>query len=388
MSFRESVKALLERQEALLSRANRPVPSDNSLWTRRERPILTAQHTPMAWRYDFDEATNPLLLQRMGINAVFNAGALHHDGRFTVCARVEGDDRKSFFALADSRDGVQGFRFRKNPLWIEPLDEDEVNHYDMRLTRHEDGWIYGTFCVERKDPTTTDISAAVAQCGIVRTRDLETWERLPDLVTPSAQQRNVVVHPEYVDGKYMLYTRPQDGFINVGGGGGIGIGFSDTMDGARVEEETVLEPRRYHTVTEGKNGQGPAPLKTDRGWIHLAHGVRPTAAGLRYVLYCFVTDLEDPTRVIRRPMGHLLAPRRDERVGDVSNVAFSNGWIERDGTVYCYYGASDTRLHVATCPTDELIDWAMNTPEDTLTTWGNNRLRLDMIAHNEAVMAK
>lgn len=382
MTHADSVRALRERQEALLSRANPAVQADDSLFTRRQHPILTAAHAPVYWRYDLNAATNPLLLERMGINAVFNAGAIYHDGQYTVCARVEGVDRKSFFALADSADGVEGFRFRQNPLWIEPLDEDEVNHYDMRLTRHADGWIYGTFCVERKDKSVDDTSAAIAQCGIVRTKDLATWERLPDLVTPSPQQRNVVVHPELVNGKYLLYTRPQDGFISVGGGGGIGIGFSESMNGAVVEEETVLDPRRYHTITEMKNGQGPAPLKTDRGWIHLAHGVRDTAAGLRYVLYCFVTALDGPTRVIHRPMGHVLAPRRDERVGDVSNVAFSNGWIERDGTVYCYYGASDTRLHVATCPTDALIDYALNTPEDTLTTWGNNRLRLALIERN------
>ncbi len=386
MSFSESVHALLERQHRLLERPNPAVTSDGGLFTRRERPILTAAHAPVAWRYDLDEARNPHLLERMGINAVFNAGAIYHDGLFTVCARVEGDDRKSFFGLADSRDGVQGFSFRQNPLWIEPLDEQETNHYDMRLVRHADGWIYGTFCVERKDLSVPDLSAATAACGIVRTRDLETWERLSDLVTPSAQQRNVVVHPEFVDGKYLLYTRPQDGFITVGSGGGIGIGFCESMEEAVVTEEHVLDPRRYHTITEGKNGQGPAPLKTDRGWVHLAHGVRPTAAGLRYVLYSFVTDLSDPTKVIRRPMGHLLAPRRDERTGDVSNVVFSNGWIERGGTVYLYYGASDTRLHVATCSLEALIDYAFQTPEDTLTTWGNNKLRLEMVARNAEIL--
>ena len=382
-TYASRLAALKSRQNALLNRANPAVKHDDfGLFQRREHPILTAAHVPVAWRYDFDEATNPYLLERMGINAVFNAGAIHHDGQFTVCARVEGDDRKSFFALADSDDGVQRFRFRDHPLYLEPNDEHETNHYDMRLTRHADGWIYGTFCVERKDTTTDDLSAAVAQCGIVRTRDLDTWERLPDLVTPSAQQRNVVVHPELVGGKYMLYTRPQDGFINVGGGGGIGIGFCESMERAEITEETVLEPRRYHTVTEGKNGQGPAPLRTERGWIHLAHGVRNTAAGLRYVLYCFVTDLDDPTRVIRRPMGHVLAPRRDERTGDVSNVAFSNGWILHDDTVYLYYGASDTRLHVATCALPALVDWCFHTPEDTLTTWGNNRLRRALIERN------
>lgn len=385
MTHADAIRALRERQESLLVRANPAAPADDSLFTRRERPILTAAHAPIHWRYDLNADTNPHLLERMGINAVFNAGAIYYDGKYTVCARVEGADRKSFFALADSDNGVEGFRFRKTPLWIEPNDEHEVNHYDMRLTRHEDGWIYGTFCVERKDKSVDDTSAAIAQCGIVRTKDLGTWERLPDLVTPSPQQRNVVVHPELVGGRYMLYTRPQDGFISVGGGGGIGIGFSESMNGAVVEQETVLDPRRYHTVTEMKNGQGPAPLKTDRGWIHLAHGVRDTAAGLRYVLYCFVTDVNDPTGVIRRPMGHVLAPRRDERVGDVSNVAFANGWIERDGTVYLYYGASDTRLHVATCDTEALIDYAFNTPEDTLTTWGNNRLRLALIERNEGV---
>lgn len=387
MSFADRRQALLDRHQQFLAQPNPPVDDDFGLWTRRERPILSAAHAPITWRYDLAEDTNPALLERMGINAAFNAGAIYHDGQFTVCVRVEGDDRKSFFALADSADGVEGWRFRAKPVWIEPNDPAETNHYDMRLTAHADGWIYGLFCVERHDDSTDDLSAAIAQCGIVRTKDLETFERLPDLQTPSAQQRNVVLHPEYVDGKYMLYTRPQQGFISVGAGGGIGYGFVDDMTRAVIDEELILDPRAYHTVKELKNGQGPAPLKTDIGWIHCAHGVRNTAAGLRYTLYAFVTALDDPTRVTHRPMGHLLAPRRDERVGDVSNVAFANGWIEHEGTVYLYYGASDTRLHVATTPLEHLVDFCLNTPEDTGTTHGNNRLRLELIERNEGVLS-
>lgn len=364
--FRSRLVALRDGQERLLTRRNEAVTPDNGVFSRWRHPVVTPAHVPLHWRYDLDPGSNPFLMERIGINATFNAGALLWRGRFTLVVRVEGVDRKSWFAVAESESGTDGFRFRPRPITMPELDSHDTNIYDMRLTEHEDGHIYGLFCTERKDESNPgDTSAAIAACGIARTSDLDNWERLPDLVTNSAQQRNCVLHPEFVDGRYAIYTRPQDGFIGVGSGGGIGWGLTDSMEKAVVADETIVDPKVYHTVSELKNGQGPAPLRTDDGWLHLAHGVRPTAAGLRYVLYMFMTDLDEPWKVTRRPAGHLIAPRGAERVGDVSNVVFSGGWIrDTDGTVYIYYASSDTRLHVATTSVDRLIDYCRNTPTD------------------------
>ena len=367
-NFEQRLAALRNQHEQLLARPNAPVLPGNGIYERYERPVLTAAHTPLFWRYDLNPANNPYLMERFGINAVFNAGAIKWQGKYLVCARVEGVDRKSFFAIAESPNGVDQFRFWDFPVTLPETEEPDVNVYDMRLVQHEDGWIYGLFCTERKDPDApaSDTSSAVAQCGIARTRDLLTWERLPDLRTPSPQQRNVVLHPEFVGGKYAFYTRPQDGFISTGAGGGIGFGLSDSMTPAVIDREVILDEKRYHTVYEVKNGQGPAPIKTQEGWLHLAHGVRNTAAGLRYVLYMFMTDLHDLTRIIHKPAGHFIAPEGNERVGDVSNVTFSNGWIlDDDGqTVFMYYASSDTRLHVATSTLERLVDYCKNTAPD------------------------
>ncbi len=367
-NFEQRLAALRTQHTLLLSQHNTPVLPGNGIYERYEHPVLTAAHTPLSWRYDLNPATNPYLMERFGINAVFNAGAIKWQGKYLVCARVEGVDRKSFFAIAESPNGVDQFRFWDYPVTLPETEEPDVNVYDMRLVQHEDGWIYGLFCTERKDPDApaTDTSSAVAQCGIVRTRDLLAWERLPDLRTPSPQQRNVVLHPEFVGGKYAFYTRPQDGFISTGAGGGIGFGLSDSMTPAVIDREVILDEKRYHTVSEVKNGQGPAPIKTPEGWLHLAHGVRNTAAGLRYVLYMFMTDLHDLTRIIHKPAGHFIAPEGNERVGDVSNVTFSNGWIlDDDGqTVFIYYASSDTRLHVATSTLERLVDYCKNTAPD------------------------
>lgn len=382
--FESRLNALRLQYEELVQKLNRPVLPGNGVYLRFENPVLTADHTPLEWRYDLNPESNPFLMERLGINAVFNAGAIRFRDKYVVIARVEGNDRKSFFALAESDNGIDGFGFRRKPIVIPELADDETNHYDMRLTLHEDEWIYGLFCVERKDSGfSNDTTAATAQCGIVRTRDLESWERLPDLATPSPQQRNAVLHPEFVDGRYAFYTRPQDGFIDAGSGGGIGWGLSESMNPAIVDEEIVIDPRVYHTITEVKNGQGPAPIRTQIGWIHLAHGVRNTAAGLRYVLYLFVTDLDEPWRVIYRPGGYFMAPQGGERVGDVPNVLFSNGWIaDDDGTVYIYYASSDTRLHVALSSIDRLVDYVLNTPEDGLRSAESVRQRLALIHRN------
>ncbi len=367
-NFEQRLAALRTQHTLLLSQHNTPVLPGNGIYERYEHPVLTAAHTPLSWRYDLNPATNPYLMERFGINAVFNAGAIKWQGKYLVCARVEGVDRKSFFAIAESPNGVDQFRFWDYPVTLPETEDPDINVYDMRLVQHEDGWIYGLFCTERKDPDApaTDTSSAVAQCGIVRTRDLLAWERLPDLRTPSPQQRNVVLHPEFVGGKYAFYTRPQDGFISTGAGGGIGFGLSDSMTPAVIDREVILDEKRYHTVYEVKNGQGPAPIKTPEGWLHLAHGVRNTAAGLRYVLYMFMTDLHDLTRIIHKPAGHFIAPEGDERVGDVSNVTFSNGWIlDDDGqTVFMYYASSDTRLHVVTSTLERLVDYCKNTAPD------------------------
>lgn len=364
---------------------NAPVKPGNGLFYRYEKPVLTAQHAPLAWRYDLNSETNPFLMERLGINAVLNPGAIELNGKFYLVARVEGYDRKSFFAVAESANGIDGFEFWEKPCVIPETDNPDTNVYDMRLVKHEDGYIYGLFCTERKDPNAAlgDESAAVAQCGIVRTKDLVTWERLPDLKTRSAQQRNVVLHPEFIDGKYALYTRPQDSFIEAGTGGGIGMGFANSMDNAVVEEEYVIDPKTYHTIKESKNGQGPAPIKTDKGWLHIAHGVRNTAAGLRYVLYSFMTSLEDPKKVTHRPSGYFLAPEGNERVGDVSNVVFSNGLIAREnGEVFIYYASSDTRCHVLTTTVEQLVDYVVNTPSDPLTSAACVKQRIALIESN------
>src|SRR5437763_1044845 len=340
-------RALRHEQDALFARRNERVDGGNGIYHRHRFPVLTAAHVPLAWRYDLSPETNPFALERMGINAVFNPGAIKLDGRYLMVARVEGADRKSFFAVAESADGIDGWRFWDHPVRLPQTDEPDVNVYDMRLTAHEDGWIYGVFCTERKDPRApNDLSAAVAQAGIARTHDLVTWERLPDLVTRAEQQRNVVLHPEFVHGRYGFYTRPQDGFIEAGAGGGIGWGLCEDITRPVVLDERVIEPRRYHTIAEAKNGQGPPPIRTEHGWLHLAHGVRNTAAGLRYVLYLFVSALDEPWRVTHRPAGYFIAPEGDERVGDVSNVVFSCGWIaDGDGHLLIYYAPPDTRIH-------------------------------------------
>ena len=365
-SYKERVKALFQAHEALLTRKNEKTESTNGIYQRYVNPVLTAEHTPLTWRYDFSEQDNPELLERIGMNGTFNAGAMKWNDNYLMVVRVEGDDRKSFFAIAESPNGIDNFRFWEYPISLDDVEDPETNVYDMRLTAHEDGWIYGLFCAERKDPEAPagDLSSATASCGIVRTKDLLKWERLPDLISPS-QQRNVVLHPEFVDDKYALYTRPQDGFISAGSGGGIGWALLDDMTCAEVKEEKIINSRHYHTIKEVKNGEGPHPIKTTKGWLHLAHGVRACAAGLRYVLYLYMTDLEDPTKVIAEPAGHFMAPKGIERVGDVSNVLFSNGWIaDSDGTVYIYYASSDTRMHVATSTIDKLVDYCMNTPAD------------------------
>lgn len=382
-AFDARLRALREAHEALLTRENEPLFSANGIFERYARPVLTADHTPLFWRYDLDPETNPYLMEHLGVNAVFNAGAIKLNGRYLLVARVEGKDRKSFFAIAESTTGVDGFRFWDEPLVMPETDAPDVNVYDMRLTRHEDGWIYGVFCTERPDESASDPTAAVAQCGIARTRDLESWERLPDLRTPSPQQRNGVLHPAFVDGRYAFYTRPQDGFVSAGSGGGIGWGVVDDVTRPVIEEEHIIDARAYHTVKEKKNGLGPPPLETEAGWLHLAHGVRETAAGLRYVLYLFVTDLDAPHRVLHAPGGYLMAPHGAERVGDVSNVLFNNGWIaDDDGTVYIYYGSSDTRLHVATSSVERLLDYARNTPPDAGRSAACVQQRLALIERN------
>jgi 4-O-beta-D-mannosyl-D-glucose phosphorylase len=372
--FHLRLKALQGRHESVIARPNEIAGLGNGIFDCYHHAILTTEHIPLGWKYDLNAETNPFLMERFGINAVFNAGAIKWNDRYLLVARVEGSDRKSFFAIAESADGISHFRFWDQPVMMPGTGEPETNVYDMRLVKHEDGWIYGLFCTERRNPKAlpADQSSAVAQCGIARTKDLEKWERLPDLKTPSRQQRNVVLHPEFVHGKYAFYTRPQDGFIDAGSGGGIGFGLSDTMTAAEVRVEQVIDPRVYHTVYEVKNGLGPAPIKTDLGWLHMAHGVRSTASGLRYVCYLFMTDLEDLTRVIFKPGGYFIAPEGEERMGDVSNVLFCNGWIaEEDGRVFIYYASSDSRMHVATTTIEKLLDYITNTPPDSFTSAGS-----------------
>ena len=362
----------------------------NGVFERYKYPILTADHPPLEWRYDFNPETNPYLMERFGINAVFNAGAIKFNGKYLVMARVEGHDRKSFFAIAESPNGIDNFRFWEYPVQLPDLYPEETNVYDMRLTKHEDGWIYGIFCSESKDPDAPagDLTSAIAAAGIIRSRDLKNWERLPNLVSQS-QQRNVVLHPEFVDGKYALYTRPQDGFIDAGSGGGISWALIDDITHAVVKKEIVIEQRHYHTIKEVKNGEGPHPIKTPQGWLHLAHGVRACAAGLRYVLYLYMTSLDDPSKVIAQPGGYFMAPVGEERTGDVSNVLFSNGWIaDEDGTVYIYYASSDTRMHVATSTIERLIDYCRHTPEDRLRSTTSVKSIYDIIEANKFVMSE
>ncbi len=386
--FVERLGRLRARQAELTTRPNRVDRRwDNGVYERWEDPVLTAAHAPLEWRFDLDPATNPYLMERQGINAAFNAGAIELNDRILLVARVEGYDRKSFFAVAESENGVDGFTFWDEPIVMPETADPDVNVYDMRLVHHPDGWIYGQFCTERRDPNAPpgDLSSAVAQAGLARTRDLKTWERLPDLKTRSPQQRNVVLHPEFVGGRYAFYTRPQDDFISAGSGGGIGWGLSASMNPAVIDAETVIESRAYHTIKEVKNGQGPAPLKTERGWLHLAHGVRNTAAGLRYVLYLFLSDLQEPWRVTHQPGGYFIAPEFEERVGDVSNVVFSNGWVARaDGTVLIYYASSDTRMHVATSSVERLLDYVTHTPPDGLRSAASVQTRLELIRRNRA----
>ena len=368
-TFTERIKEIRAHHEQLLTRTNEPLTWGNGIYEKYQHPILTAEHTPLEWRYDFSEQDNPYLMQRIMMNAVLNAGAIKLNGRYLLVCRVEGADRKSFFAVAESPNGVDNFRFWDEPITLPEDSIPATNVYDMRLTQHQDGWIYGVFCAERHDDSQPgNLSAATATAGIARTKDLITWQRLPDLQSKS-QQRNVVLHPEFVEGKYALYTRPQDGFIDTGSGGGIGWALVDDITHAEVKDEVIINARHYHTIMEVKNGEGPHPLKTDRGWLHLAHGVRACASGLRYVLYMYMTALDDPTRVIAQPGGYFLVPEGWEYVGDVMNVVFANGWIaDDDGRVFIYYASSDTRMHVATSTIDRLIDYCMNTPEDGLTT--------------------
>jgi len=384
--FRERLRRLEAEHEALIARSN-PLDESwsNGVFERYLYPVLTAAHTPLFWRYDLDPKANPHLMERLGVNAVFNPGAIELEGKILLMCRVEGYDRKSFFAVAESPGGADRFRFWEEPVLLPETDDPDVNVYDMRLTKHEDGWTYGVFCTERKDRNAKpgDTSSAVALGGIARSRDLRRWERLPDLKTHSPQQRNVVLHPELVDGQYAFYTRPQDDFIEAGSGGGIGWGLSRSMNPAVIDTETIVDPRVYHTIKEGKNGQGPPPIKTAEGWLHLAHGVRSTAAGLRYVLYLFLTALSEPWRVTRRPGGYFLAPVGDERVGDVSNVAFSNGWVCRaDGSVLIYYASSDTRIHVASSSVERLLDYALKTPEDGRSSAASVARRIELIRRN------
>lgn len=381
---------LTKEYDELISRENEKILPGNGVFERYKYPILTADHPPLEWRYDFNPETNPYLMERFGINAVFNAGAIKFNGKYLIMARVEGHDRKSFFAIAESPNGIDNFRFWEYPVQLPDLYPEETNVYDMRLTKHEDGWIYGIFCSESKDPDAPagDLTSAIAAAGIIRSRDLKNWERLPNLVSKS-QQRNVVLHPEFVDGKYALYTRPQDGFIDAGSGGGISWALIDDITHAVIKKEIVIEQRHYHTIKEVKNGEGPHPIKTPEGWLHLAHGVRACAAGLRYVLYLYMTSLDDPRKVIAQPGGYFMAPVGEERTGDVSNVLFSNGWIaDEDGTVYIYYASSDTRMHVATSTIERLIDYCRHTPEDKLRSTTSVKSIYDIIEANKLVMSE
>ena len=386
--FLKRKKELEQEYQTLIEKPNSPKNEvSNGIFTRYSNPVVTAKHIPLDWRYDFNEKENPLLLERIGYNAAFNAGAIQFNDKYILCVRVEGNDRKSFFAIAESENGIDHFKFWEKPCVIPQIEGNpDTNAYDMRLVKHEDGWIYGIFCTERKDPNApkSDTSSAIANAGIVRTKDLIHFERLPDLVSNSGQQRNVVLHPEFVNGKYAIYTRPQDGFIDVGNGGGIGLGFIEDMTNPVVQDEKIIFGKNYHTIYELKNGLGPAPIKTEKGWLHVAHGVRNTAAGLRYTLYMFMTDLEDISKVTHVPAGHFMAPEDQERIGDVSNVLFSNGWIaDQDGKVYIYYASSDTRMHVAVSDIERLVDYVTKTPEDDFTTYASVQRIIKLIDKNK-----
>ncbi|MND86401.1 4-O-beta-D-mannosyl-D-glucose phosphorylase [compost metagenome] len=387
--FQKRKNEIEKEFQELIEKKNEPQSNvGNGIYERYKNPIITANHTPLEWRYDLNESTNPYGMERIGINAAFNSGAIKWNNKYILAVRVEGVDRKSFIAIAESPNGVDNFKFWDKPCVLPQTAEPDTNVYDMRLINHEDGWIYGIFCTERKDPKAPagDTSSAIANAGIVRTKDLVTWERLPDLISNTGQQRNVVMHPEFVNGKYALYTRPQDGFIDVGNGGGIGLGFVDDMTNPVVKDERIICGKQYHTIYELKNGLGPAPIKTEKGWLHLAHGVRNTAAGLRYTLYMFMTDLNDISKVTHMPAGHFMAPEGIERVGDVSNVLFSNGWIEDvDGTVFIYYASSDTRMHVAVSSVEKLVDYVINSPEDTFTSAGSVNTIIAQVNKNKAI---
>jgi 4-O-beta-D-mannosyl-D-glucose phosphorylase len=388
-NFDKRLTLLQAEYEALVTRHNEPAGLGNGIYDRYKYPVLTAAHSPLFWRYDLNYNSNPYLMERFGINAVMNAGAIKLNNKYLVIARVEGSSRKSFFAVAESKNGIDNFTFWDYPVQMPETENPDTNIYDMRVVQHEDGWIYGLFCTERRDPEAApgDQSAAIAQCGIARTKDLIAWERLADLKTPSPQQRNVVLHPEFVHGQYAFYTRPQDGFIDAGNGGGIGFGLSASITSAVIKKEEIVDRKIYHTVYEAKNGAGPAPLKTTLGWLHLAHGVRNTAAGLRYVLYLFITDLQDPARVIYKPAGYFLAPEGEERTGDVSNVTFCNGWIAgEDGKVFIYYASSDTRLHVATTTIDKLLDYAVHTAPDGFSSAASVDTLYAIIDNNKAML--
>lgn len=384
--FQTRLELLKKQHRAIIDAPNRPI-DGNGIFQRYANPVLTAGHAPLQWRYDLRPDRNPFLMERFGIHAVFNAGAIKTDKGYSLVARVEGADRKSFFAVADSPDGVSRFRFRDRPVTLQEYGIPATNVYDMRLTAHEDGWIYGVFCVERPDSAARpgDLSAAVAAAGVARTRDLDTWERLPDIECDT-QQRNVVLHPEFVGGKYALYTRPQDGFIEAGGGLGIGWALTSSMEHARIGGERIISRRHYHTVSELKNGEGPAPIKTPQGWLHLAHGVRGCASGLRYVLYLYMTSLADPSEVIAEPAGFFMAPEDGEYIGDVMNVLFCNGWIcDPDGTVYIYYASCDTRMHVAVSSVDRLTDYCLNTAPDGFRTGLSVEMLNNLIDLNEGI---
>ncbi|WP_167613620.1 glycosidase [Maribellus sediminis] len=385
--FEDRLAQLKKEHEKLLTKANKKdIKNYNGIYYRYKRPIVTAAHTPLHWRYDLNFDSNPYLMQRIGMNATFNSGAIYLDGKYLLMVRTEGWDRKSFFAVAESPNGIDNWRFWDRPVTMPETEDPETNVYDMRLTKHEDGWIYGVFCSERKDKTAPagDTSQATASGGIARTKDLVSWERLPDFISHHGQQRNLVLHPEFVDGKYAFYTRPQDGFIEVGGGGGIGWALVDDITKAEAPEEIIIDEKIYHTIKELKNGQGPAPIKTEKGWLHLAHGVRNCAVGLRYTLFMFMTALEDPSKVIARPGGYFMAPEGEERIGDVSNVLFANGWIRNENDeVFIYYGSSDTRMHVASTTVDQLIDYCLNTPEDGLRSATSVQTINQLIDKNE-----
>ncbi len=381
---------LNEKYEKLISLKNRKSDIYNGIYDRYQYPILTRNHIPLHWKYDLDVKSNPYFMERLGVNATMNSGAIYLNGKYHLVVRVEGNDRKSFFAVAESDNGIDGFRFWDYPILLDDTCQDETNIYDMRLTQHEDGYIYGVFCSESKDTSVNDLSAAVAAAGIVRTKDLKTWERLENLKTlRSPQQRNVVLHPEFVNGKYAFYTRPMDDFIDTGSGGGIGFGLCEDIEHAVIDEEVMTSKRKYHTLTEAKNGAGAVPIKTDKGWIHIAHGVRNTAAGLRYVIYVFATDLNEPTKVIAEPSGLFISPIGKERVGDVSNVTFTNGAIVNDkNEVFIYYASSDTRMHVVTTTIDKLVDYTFNTPEDPLRSVLCVKQRCELINHNLEILEK